>query len=202
MENNKQTVTILLAILALGIATFFVGRSLALRPVTVVLDDTSRQSSAGLGGVNSISMRHYESSTATTSPTFFGIGGTLTPTTTILTITDITDIDTVALNIQMNASTSGSVAYILPQVSIDGIDWYEMSDIHIVGGSTGGAVNTIALSSASSTFFVYAPGSVGFNRTQLRIDGAIARQMRFRAWVSVASSSLWVQAVEQVRNAR
>ena len=153
-----------------------------------------------LGNIASLSNR----SVASSSGTYFGISAEVrTATATLLTLTDITDIETVALNIQSVSTTttaySSSFVYVLPQISQDASSWFDLNANTI--DTTGGNVRTLTLNDSSTTILAYPTRERGTTGTNVVLKNLVGRFMRFQVWTS-GTSTVLLQGVEQVRQGR
>ncbi len=134
---------------------------------------------------------------ATSTPNYFGVGGTRTATTTLLTINNLDNADSFALDILMNASTTGSVINWIYEFSPDnGITWFGAEDEGL------GTTNPQAVThTASSTIHSWTPLAAGLATKHTAPERIFGRSMRVRFWGDTASSSIWVAAsIKQQRD--
>ena len=155
-------------------------------------------------------IRLNSSASASTSPTYFGAGGTANATSTELTLGCSTagnklgnytlqDVERVGVFVQQTSSTSPAITLIQPEVSNDCVDWYAVGGLADQVTTAGSAVNGITLPNASSTVLQWSPGSVGVNKTSFELKNLNSFALRFRVNGNVASSTVWLQTTQIVK---
>lgn len=176
-----------------------------------IAENTSNTPQPILGSQGSRSVRVTSSATASTSPTFFGVGNTKTATTTLLTVgctsagnqvntVNVGDVDSLGLFILDNSTTTGSAAvFIEPKISNNCVDWYNMSSLASQVTTAGAGVDVITLSTASSTYLKWTPTSKGQQGTQFVLKDLVGKAIQFNVWAGVASSSVYLEAAEAIR---
>ena len=187
-----------------------------------IAENTKSMQSQGptLGGIASRNLRLSSSATASTSPTFFRadasdinnsasstlltVGCDATVTNKLNSSNTLQDVDTLGLYVQITATTSGNpTVNVQPQVSNDCIDWYGIAVADQVT-TAGTLVQGMSISTAtSSSFFTFAitqkpTSQIGMQ--EVTIKNLATKAIRFTVWTQTATSSIWLQTTEVVRN--
>jgi len=190
--NKKLNIIIAIGVVVIAIASLFSLFRVSDAPIINLPNQN-------LGGGTAQYLEYASSASATTSPTYFGVGGTLTATTTLLTVSNIEDAKIIALNIQANASTTGSIIYIRPEVSNNNVDWFGVSNaLYEPIANAGVDLGEVTYNTASGTIFAWQPNGLGVQGQQFLIKNIVGKYLRFRVSAATASSSVWMQVTKVV----
>lgn len=165
-----------------------------------IADDNAPSDTTSLGSIASRNLRQNKSASATSTVVHLGVGQQSGATTTLISLSNTQDVDALALNVQAFASTTGSIIYLRPQISNDGVDWYGLSNaFYEPVASSGNNLGDITVTAATGTQIAWTPGTLGQSGRQFLIKNVVGQYFRVLVSGGVASSSVWMNVVEVVR---
>lgn len=121
----------------------------------------------------------------TTTPTYFGVGGTQTATTSVTAFTlNATSLD---IDLWAVASSSSSVIQFSVQYSDNGIDWYSQD--------TSSVSSSLTTHATAPMLHAWTPGTTATTSRNLTITPIASRYVKIGFQAQVASTSLYARII-------